>query len=80
MPVRRPSASLGGFITSNNNPVSSRVHKSSESHHLLSGLTQPHSILHSGGLANPQQKVVQVLINRLKNKVSEAIEVCILRC
>jgi hypothetical protein len=65
MPVRRPSAA-GSMPNS-----SSRAHRSTDSHHAFvgGGLAQPHSLQSLGAAATPQQKVVQVLVNRLKNKV-----------
>lgn len=68
MPVRRPSASTGlGSATTS----STRVHKSNDSHPTFAGAstTQSHSINSIGATATPQQKIVQVLVNRLKNKV-----------
>ncbi|KAF8076811.1 hypothetical protein FPV67DRAFT_1605221 [Lyophyllum atratum] len=67
MPVRRPSASTGQA----HNSSSSRAHKTSNSHHVLMsmGSTQPHSLLSLGASATPQQKVVQVLVKRLKDRL-----------
>ncbi|KAG6854445.1 hypothetical protein C0991_006524 [Blastosporella zonata] len=64
-PPRRPSASVGP------SQPSVRVHKSNDSHYILGGMvsTQQHSLLSLGGAGTPQQKVVQVLVNRLKNKL-----------
>ncbi|GLB34218.1 putative GTPase-activator protein for Ras-like GTPases [Lyophyllum shimeji] len=66
MPARRPSASTSLA----HNSSSSRAHKSNDSHVLI-GMTstQAHSLLSLGASATPQQKVVQVLVNRLKNKL-----------
>jgi hypothetical protein len=72
MPIRRPSAS--GALTSSAN---SRAHRSNDSHHGYPGnVRQPVAVPAStpgiaGATATPQQKVVQVLVNRLKNKVIE---------
>ncbi|KAH9948737.1 hypothetical protein B0H21DRAFT_787622 [Amylocystis lapponica] len=72
MPVRRASA--GHNVASS----SSRVHRSNGSNHSISAQTsqspsiQAHSLPYgsSGTLpATPQQKVVYVLVNRLKNKL-----------
>ncbi|KAI0737738.1 hypothetical protein C8Q80DRAFT_1276173 [Daedaleopsis nitida] len=68
MPVRRASA--GHNIAS-----TSRVHRSNGSNHSISAqspLMQPSSLPYASSTnipASPQQKVVQVLINRLKNKL-----------
>lgn len=65
MPIRRASASAG-----HTTPSSSRAHRSNDSHHGLgNGLTQPPSVAYSAASATPQQKNVQALINRIKNKV-----------
>ncbi|KIJ20411.1 hypothetical protein PAXINDRAFT_166473 [Paxillus involutus ATCC 200175] len=68
MPIRRPSASAG---QANPGPKLSGVHRSNDSHHGLSGngFTQPPSIAYSAASATPQQKNVQALINRIKNKL-----------
>jgi hypothetical protein len=73
MPIRRPSAS--GALTSSAN---SRAHRSNDSHHGYPGNAprQPVAVPATspgiaGATATPQQKVVQVLVNRLKNKVIE---------
>ncbi|TFK43927.1 hypothetical protein BDQ12DRAFT_702865 [Crucibulum laeve] len=70
MPIRRPSASVGPPQTASN-ASSTRVHKSSESHYGHGGMApiQQHSLLSLGASATPQQKIVQVLVNRLKNKL-----------
>ncbi|KAG6919754.1 hypothetical protein DXG01_001588 [Tephrocybe rancida] len=64
-PARRPSASIGP------SQLSARVHKSSDSHHILmgTGSAHQHSLLSLSGAGAPQTKVVQVLVNRLKNKL-----------
>ncbi|KAI6003613.1 hypothetical protein EDD15DRAFT_2567619 [Pisolithus albus] len=69
MPIRRPSASAG-----HSNPVpsiSSRVHRSNDSHHMLTAtcLPQPPSIAYTAASATPQQRIVQALINRIKDKL-----------
>ena len=67
MPIRRPSASAGHPIFAQS---SSKAHKSNDSHHGLgNGFTQPPSVAYSAASATPQQKNVQALINRIKNKV-----------
>ncbi|KAI9574812.1 hypothetical protein HD554DRAFT_2201766 [Boletus coccyginus] len=67
MPIRRPSASAGHTPSAHS---SSRAHRSNDSHHGLgNGLTQPPSIAYSAASATPQQKNVQALINRIKNKL-----------
>ncbi|KAG6811909.1 hypothetical protein H0H92_005307 [Tricholoma furcatifolium] len=62
---RRPSAATGPI------QPSVRVHKSSDSHHILMGMgaSQQHSSASLSGSGTPQQKVVQVLVNRLKAKL-----------
>lgn len=68
MPARRASAG-------HNIAGASRVHKSNGSNHSISAqppVMQPSNIPYASSTnipASPQQKVVQVLINRLKNKV-----------
>jgi hypothetical protein len=70
MPLRRPSASATGHFVSNANSSTARVHKSQDSHHAFNGQANPsQATLHSGASPTPLQKVVQVLVNRLKNKV-----------
>ncbi|KAH7931340.1 hypothetical protein BV22DRAFT_1124264 [Leucogyrophana mollusca] len=68
MPIRRPSASAGH---ANPGPSLSRAHRSNDSHHAFTsnGPPQPPSIAYSAASATPQQKVVQALINRIKNKL-----------
>jgi len=74
---RKPSASALQLGAPVNSPSSSQllVHRPTESHH-APFTTAAISVLHpsmqslgSGPAATPQQKVVQVLVNRLKNKV-----------
>ncbi|GAW06426.1 ras gtpase activator [Lentinula edodes] len=69
MPTRRPSASAG--IINNGSSSSTRVHKSSDSHshHAIFGQSHSASSLTHGAPPTPQQKIVQVLVNRLKNKL-----------
>ena len=68
MPVRRPSAST-------NHPIPSNVvrqHRSTESHHGFTTMsTQPSSFYSSNTspAASHQQKIIHILVNRLKNKV-----------
>ncbi|KAL4251095.1 Ras-GAP domain-containing protein [Abortiporus biennis] len=70
MPTRRASAA-------SHNPINSaaRVHRSNGSNHSVSGqspLNSSHNLPYNtaGGMpATPQQKVVYVLVNRLKNKL-----------
>ncbi|KAG6378591.1 hypothetical protein JVT61DRAFT_12858 [Boletus reticuloceps] len=67
MQIRRSSASVGHTTSTHS---SSRAHRSNDSHHGLGiGLTQPPSIAYSAPSATPQQKNVQALINRIKNKL-----------
>jgi len=75
---RKPSASALQLGAPVNSPSSSQllIHRPTEPHH-APFTTAPISVLHpsmqslgtSGPAATPQQKVVQVLVNRLKNKV-----------
>ncbi|KAJ3987640.1 hypothetical protein F5890DRAFT_1563214 [Lentinula detonsa] len=71
MPSRRPSASAG--IINNGSSASSltRVHKASDSrsHHAIFGQSHSASSLNHGAPPTSQQKIVQVLVNRLKNKL-----------
>ncbi|KAI6130277.1 hypothetical protein EDD16DRAFT_1541379 [Pisolithus croceorrhizus] len=67
--TRRPSASAG-----HSNPLpsnSSRAHRSNDSHHMLTApcLPQPPSIAYTAASATPQQRIVQALINRIKDKL-----------
>jgi neurofibromin 1 len=48
------------------------MHKANDTHG-FNGSTQPHSILSVGASVTPQQKMIQVLVTRLKNKVRLAI-------
>ncbi|KAI6152285.1 hypothetical protein BKA82DRAFT_4387651 [Pisolithus tinctorius] len=68
MPIRRPSASAGH---SNPVPSISRVHKSNDSHHTLTVACLPQlpSIAYTAASATPQQRIVQALINRIKDKL-----------
>lgn len=66
-PVRRPSASANH---SSSTPSSSvRQHRSAESHHAFTG--QPPSLYSSNtsSAAAHQQKIIHILVNRLRNKV-----------
>lgn len=71
IPVRRPSAATGP-IPNAISSSSSRAHKSNDSHHVFNGTgnSHQHSLLSLGASATPQQRVVQVLVSRLKNRVS----------
>ncbi|KAF8165773.1 hypothetical protein B0H34DRAFT_794124 [Crassisporium funariophilum] len=69
---RRPSASVGPSIASTPNTSSIFVHRTTESHHAFVPTTSSaghHSLQTLGASATPQQKVVQVLVNRLKHKL-----------
>ncbi|KAH7916805.1 hypothetical protein BJ138DRAFT_1121610 [Hygrophoropsis aurantiaca] len=68
MPIRRPSASAGHATPG---PSISRAHRSNDSHHALAsnGPIPPPSIAYSAASATPQQKIIQALINRIKNKL-----------
>ncbi|KAA1466679.1 hypothetical protein DENSPDRAFT_831556 [Dentipellis sp. KUC8613] len=72
MPARRPSASAG-LATSSASSHQPRTHKSNDSQHAFMGLANPNnSGLYSSsaaGSANPQQKIIHVLVSRLKNKL-----------
>jgi hypothetical protein len=69
-PVRRPSASANH---SSSTPSSSvRQHRSAESHHAFATMsTQPPSFYSSNtsSAAAHQQKIIHILVNRLRNKV-----------
>ncbi|KAF5369620.1 hypothetical protein D9757_010458 [Collybiopsis confluens] len=74
MPTRRPSASVGGLNHASVSAISSsqtRVHKGSDSlsHNAIFGQSHSASSLNHGAPPTPQQKIVQVLVNRLKNKL-----------
>lgn len=81
MPARRPSASVGVSNNHNASAASSqtRVHKSSDSHshHAIFGQSHSASSLNHGAPPTPQQKIVQVLVNRLKNKASSCVKLWI---
>ncbi|KAH7887502.1 hypothetical protein F5I97DRAFT_2056906 [Phlebopus sp. FC_14] len=68
MPTRRPSASAGNPHTAQN---SNRAHRSNDSHHLLAGngIAHPPSMAYSAASPTPHQRIVQALINRIKNKL-----------
>ncbi|KDR84288.1 hypothetical protein GALMADRAFT_87191 [Galerina marginata CBS 339.88] len=69
---RRPSASVGTSHTSTPNASSILVHRTTESHHGFASVTPSlhhHSLQTLGSSATPQQKNVQVLVNRLKHKL-----------
>ncbi|PPR04649.1 hypothetical protein CVT24_011867 [Panaeolus cyanescens] len=70
---RRPSASVGPSNATTPNASSILVHRATESHHAFMATpiaTQHHHSLQTlGASATPQQKIVQVLVNRLKNKL-----------
>ncbi|EIN11059.1 hypothetical protein PUNSTDRAFT_51619 [Punctularia strigosozonata HHB-11173 SS5] len=73
MPVRRSSASAGQ-VTSSATTSSTRVHKVNESHHHLppgpsSSLQMAVYHAYNQTVPTPQQKVVYVLVNRLRNKL-----------
>jgi hypothetical protein len=65
---RRPSASVGPSVASTPNASSILVHRTTESHH-FSPPSQNHSLQALGASVTPQQKIVQVLVQRLKQKV-----------
>lgn len=69
-PVRRPSASANH---SSSTPSSSvRQHRSAESHHAFTTMsTQPPSFYSSNtsSATAHQQKIIHILVNRLRNKV-----------
>ncbi|KAF8967414.1 hypothetical protein BDZ97DRAFT_1916707 [Flammula alnicola] len=69
---RRPSASVGPSTVNTPNASSIFVHRATESHHAfasVSATAQHHSLQTLGASATPQQKIVQVLVNRLKHKL-----------
>ncbi|KAF8645481.1 hypothetical protein AX16_007766 [Volvariella volvacea WC 439] len=68
MPLRRPSASLGPMTSPIYASSTRVVHRSNESHPIYHN-PQPPSSLAIGATPTPQQKIVQVLITRLKHKL-----------
>jgi len=74
---RRPSASVGAPSNSSTPSASTIVvHRTTESHHVFtsvgaSSVNQPsvHSTYNTNPQSAPQQKIVQVLVNRLRQKV-----------
>ncbi|KDQ64130.1 hypothetical protein JAAARDRAFT_118551 [Jaapia argillacea MUCL 33604] len=76
IPVRRASASAGHVAANAASGSSSKVHRSNDSYHAYTGhsTAQPsnNSGLYGsipGPSTTPQQKVIHVLVNRLKNKL-----------
>ena len=67
---RKSSTSIGPSTNSSSNATSVLVHKTTESHAFGSSYSPQYSLQTLvGASATPQQKIVQVLVNRLKNKV-----------
>ncbi|KAF8166713.1 hypothetical protein BJ912DRAFT_913605 [Pholiota molesta] len=66
---RRPSASVGPSVASTPNASSILVHRTTESHHAFPPPSQNHSLQALGASVTPQQKIVQVLVQRLKQKL-----------
>ncbi|KAF8806096.1 hypothetical protein BYT27DRAFT_7141632 [Phlegmacium glaucopus] len=66
---RKPSTSPGLSSITSPNPSSILVHKTTESHAFGSSISQQYSLQTLGSSATPQQKIVQVLVNRLKHKL-----------
>ena len=69
---RRPSASVGPSTATTPNASSILVHRQTESHNVFapaSPSVHHHSLHTLSASATPQQKIVQVLVNRLKHKV-----------
>ena len=69
-PVRRPSASANHSTSTPSSSV--RQHRSAESHHAFTTMSnQPPSFYSSNtsSAAAHQQKIIHILVNRLKNKV-----------
>ena len=69
MPPRRASASAGHINSVVPSLSTSRLHRSNDSHPFTT--SPPHSAPYASSSVStsPQQKVVQILVNRLKNKV-----------
>jgi hypothetical protein len=70
VPVRRPSASANHSTTTTSSTV--RQHRSADSHHAFTTMSnQPPSFYSSNtsSAAAHQQKIIHILVNRLKNKV-----------
>lgn len=68
---RRASASVGPSVVSTPNSSTILVHRTTESHHAFSTPSQNQSLQTLGASVTPQQKIVQVLVNRLRQKVWE---------
>ncbi|THV03328.1 hypothetical protein K435DRAFT_835905 [Dendrothele bispora CBS 962.96] len=65
---RRPSAAITNNISNSSmNSSQTRVHKNNDSHHHIFGQSQSSTSL--GASATPQNKIIAVLVNRLKNKL-----------
>ena len=68
--LRRTSASVGPSVASTPNSSTILVHRTTESHHAFaSAMGQQQSLATLGVSVTPQQKIVQVLVNRLKQRV-----------
>jgi hypothetical protein len=73
---RRPSASVGPSVANTPNASSILVHRTTESHHAFPPPSQNHSLQALGASVTPQQKIVQVLVQRLKQKVRTGCVPC----
>ena len=72
---RRASASGGHVGITSPNPSSTRIHRTNESFHGFPTPVPPNAPYNAN--STPQQKVVHTLVNRLKNKASEAEQHCL---
>ncbi|KAF9480190.1 hypothetical protein BDN70DRAFT_931958 [Pholiota conissans] len=66
---RRPSASVGPSAASTPSSSTILVHRTTESHHAFSTPSQNQSLQTLGANVTPQQKIVQVLVHRLRQKL-----------
>lgn len=69
---RRPSASAGPSTATTPNASSTLVHRQTDSYNVFASASpsvHQHSLHTLAASATPQQKIVQVLVNRLKHKV-----------
>jgi len=74
MPARRASASGGHVGIISPNPSTTRIHRTNESFHGFPTTVPPTAPYNAN--STPQQKVVHTLVNRLKNRASEAEQHC----
>ena len=75
MSNRRASASGGHVGIPSQNPSATRIHRPNDSFHGFPTPVPP-SAPYNAANSTPQQKVVHTLVNRLKNRASDAEQHC----